>query len=458
MRARKSVAGEHTPEASLRAFRTRLHASFNKRADALFELTDAILTAGSIPSPPHLSLAPVHRRGWGSLYAALSKGGIDENAVRDLLCHHPMARGDREGPGVYAMDVTSWPRCDAEASPERGYYYHPSRHSAGKPIVAGWSYQLVAEIGFTRDTWVAPMDVRRVHPEEDENDIAAEQVRDLLGRVPCRNAAAPLFVFDAGYDPVKLQRGFDELPLQLLVRLHSNRVFYADPETPEKRPVGRPYRHGAKFDFHDPETWPDPTHEHHCETKDYGEVRVRAWSDLHPKTRRMGARYGCEKAPVVKATVILLEVSRLPRETRKPKKLWMWWTGEGDPDLDLLWRSYCRRFSLEHAIKFMKLTLGWTTPRVRHPEQADRWTWLILAAYTQLRPAKSIVADRRLPWEKPLSQRRLTPTRVLRAFCGLLPGLGTPAAAPKPRGRSPGRPKGSLSGPARRYPAIKKAA
>jgi hypothetical protein len=64
MRARKSVAGEHTPEASLRAFRTRLHAFFNKRADALFELTDAILDRGQHPfassrqprprSPPQL--------------------------------------------------------------------------------------------------------------------------------------------------------------------------------------------------------------------------------------------------------------------------------------------------------------------------------------------------------------------------------------------------------------------
>ena len=112
----------------------------DRRADALFELIDAILTATAVPSPVHLSLQAIYRRGWGSLYAALSKGGIDENAVRDLLCHHPMARGDREGPGVYAVDVTSWPRCDAEASPERGYYYHPSRHSAGQPIVAGWSY------------------------------------------------------------------------------------------------------------------------------------------------------------------------------------------------------------------------------------------------------------------------------------------------------------------------------
>lgn len=50
----ESVAEEHMPVASLRVLRARLHASFNKRADALFELTDAILTAGSISSLPHL--------------------------------------------------------------------------------------------------------------------------------------------------------------------------------------------------------------------------------------------------------------------------------------------------------------------------------------------------------------------------------------------------------------------
>ena len=322
----ESVAEEHTPEASLRVFRARLHAFFDKRADALFELTDSILTAGSIPSPPHLSLTPVHRRGWGSLYAALIKGRIEEKAVRGLLARYPMVHDDKDRTPVYAVDVTPWPRCDdAEASPERGYYYHPSRHSAGQPIVAGWSYQLIAQIGFAQDTWVAPMDVQRVHPLEDENDIAAEQVKDLLDRVPRRNAAAPLFVFDAGYDdPVKLQRRLGELPLQLLVRLHSNRDFYADPEENGPRPVGRPRRHGAKFDLGDSETWPEPSADHRCETEDHGEVRVRSWTRLHPKTRRIGERYGCAKAPVVKGTVVLLEVSRLPRETRKPKKLWMW--------------------------------------------------------------------------------------------------------------------------------------
>src|SRR5215211_1501107 len=41
---------------------TRSNQCFDRRSDALFELTDALLTAGSVPSPIHLSLAPAHRR------------------------------------------------------------------------------------------------------------------------------------------------------------------------------------------------------------------------------------------------------------------------------------------------------------------------------------------------------------------------------------------------------------
>src|SRR5215204_252280 len=190
---------------SLRAFRGSLYRCFDRRADALFELTDALLTAGSVPSPVHLSLAVVHRRSWGSLYAALSRGRIEEEPLRELLARHA-STGDASHAPVYAVDVSVWSRCDAEASPGRGYYYHPSRHSAGQPIVAGWAYQLVAELSFERDSWVAPLDARRLRPDEDANDVAVEQVREVLGRFP-RRGGSPLFVFDAGYDPVKLQRG-----------------------------------------------------------------------------------------------------------------------------------------------------------------------------------------------------------------------------------------------------------
>jgi hypothetical protein len=446
------------PLEDLHAFRNSLYRCFKRRADALFELADALLTAaGTVPSPVHLSLATAHRRGWGSLYAALSCGRIEEGLMRELLASPAESRRASHAP-VYAVDVSVWSRCDAEASPGRGYYYHPSRHSAGQPIVAGWAYQLVAGLSFERDSWVAPADARRVRPEEDANQVAVAQVKELLRRQPATRGAIPLFVFDAGYDPVKLQRGLEGHRAHVLVRLHSNRAFYADPEEVEKRPVGRPRRHGKKFALPDPETWPEPAGEHPRTTEDYGEVRVRAWPRLHPKTRRIAERYGCEKAPVVRGTVILVEVAKLPRQTRKPKKLWLWFSGEGEADLDLLWRAYVRRFDLEHTIRFLKQTLGWTAPRVRHPEQADRWTWLVLAAYTQLGLARSCAEDRRLPWERPQLERRLTPCRTLRGFAALLAAVGTPAEAPKPCGRSPGRPKGRLSGRAKRYPALKKAA
>jgi hypothetical protein len=59
-----------------------------------------------------------------------------------------------------------------------------------------------------------------VRPEEDANDAAVEQVKGLLDRSP-RRGVPPLFVFDAGYDPVKLQRGLEGHRAHVLVRLHS---------------------------------------------------------------------------------------------------------------------------------------------------------------------------------------------------------------------------------------------
>jgi len=213
----------------------------------------------------------------------------------------------------------------------------------------------------------------------------------------------------------------------------------------------------------DPSTWPEPSAEYTCEDAGYGAVRVRAWANLHPKVRAHEGRGSRKPLPIVVGTLVLVEVERLPRgeRRREPRVLWLWWHGpeKAAPDPELIWRSYVRRFDLEHTFRFLKQTLGWTTPRVRHPEQADRWTWLVVAAFTQLRLARARVADRRLPWERRYDPGRLTPIRVHRVVSALLAELGTPAKPPKPCGRrSPGRPKGRLSGRAKRYPALKKAA
>jgi hypothetical protein len=245
--------------------------------------------------------------------------------------------------------------------------------------------------------------------------------------------------------------------------LRAGRRFYSDPSLAgPPAHTGRPRRHGPKMKCNDPSTWPEPSAEYACEDSAYGVVRVRAWARMHPKVCAHEGRGSRGPLPIVVGTLVLVEVERLPRgeRRRKPRLLWLWWHGpeREAPNLQLIWRSYVRRFDLEHTFRFLKQALGWSTPRVRHPEQADRWTWLVVAAFTQLRLARAHVADLRLPWERHYDPGRLTPVRVHRVVSALLAEFGTPAKAPKPCGRSPGRPKGRLSGRAKRYPAVKKTA
>jgi hypothetical protein len=161
---------------------------------------DAVLcSAAPVTSVPALSLEPAFRRSHGSLYKALARGQIDDAGLRALLmAHRPL-----DWPLVFAVDASSWPRCDAETSPERGFYYSASKHSAGKPIVAGWSYQWISQLGWAPDSWTAPLDAQRIPPSANPTIATIDQVRQLLARLPA-DREAPMFVFDAGYDPIAL--------------------------------------------------------------------------------------------------------------------------------------------------------------------------------------------------------------------------------------------------------------
>jgi hypothetical protein len=289
------------------------------------------------------------------------------------------------------------------------------------------------------------------------NTAAAQQIKTLLPRLP-EARCTPLFVFDVGYDPIQLALDLEDAPVAILVRLRKNRCFYAHPEPATGAFTGRPRKHGHKFVCKDPSTWLLPTAEHRTEDEQYGEVRVRAWAGLHATPQNHATKGSRGPKPLIRGTLVLVEVSRMPKRCHKRQVLWLWWHGPGSPDLDVLWRAYVRQFDQEHTDRFVKQSLNWTVPRVRHPEQADRWTWLVVAASTQLRLARSCVEDERRPWERPLESRLLTPYRVRRGFSALLGNLGTPAISPKPSGRSPGRPKGRRSAPARLYPALKRTA
>jgi hypothetical protein len=99
------------------------------------------------------------------------------------------------------------------------------------------------------------------------------------------------------------------------------------------------------------------------------------------------------------------------------------------------------------TFRLLKQVLGWTAPKIRRPAAADWWTWLIITAHAQLRLARPLAEDLRLPWHRPAPAGRLTPARVRRGFRNIHATAGCPAGAPKLGKPGPGRPPGSKNRP-----------
>jgi hypothetical protein len=446
----------------LSGFRREFYACLTARADTLFELADAVLFTGRpVSSLAELSLEPVHRRGHGAMYAALVRGRIDFARLRRALSGVRLPRG-ADGQISIALDVTAWPRPDAECSPERLHCHRECRCDGRRQTVPGWPYQVAAALGGGRSSWTGPLDVVRMGPDDDPTEVTAAQIRDLLARL--REAGQwqeddppVLFVLDAGYDIVRLSWLLADEPVRLLGRIRSNRVMHAPPGKRRGTRGGRRPRHGTAFRLADPAGHPEPVQETTGTHPRYGTLTARCWGHLHPKLERRASFADHDgEPPIVEGTLLHLQAQPLPGHP-KPRPLWLW---HSDPDatahdIDRLWRIYLRRFDIEHTFRFLKQTLGLTRPRLRTPEQADRWAWLILAVYTQLRLARTLTDDLRRPWERPTPQDQLTPGRVHRGYRRLHHHLGTPAHTAKATHPGPGRPPGRPTTPAPRHRAGK---
>ncbi|MER5853995.1 transposase, partial [Streptomyces sp. NPDC002012] len=293
------------------------------------------------------------------------------------------------------------------------------------------------------------LDALRLAPGDDAATVTAGQMRELVERLMAAGQWKDgdpdvLIVVDAGYDVPRLAFLLKDLPVQVLGRMRSDRVLRrtVPPRAPGTR--GRPPRHGGEFVFGDPTTWNTPDAQTVTETRLYGTATARAWDRLHPRlTHRSAWTAQLGSLPVIEGTVIRLQVEYLPSGAT-PKPVWLWWSGTDatTADVDRLWQAFLRRFDIEHTFRLFKQTQGWTCPKIRTPEAADRWTWLILAVFTQLRLARPLAADLRRPWEKPSPPDKLTPARVRRGFRHLRPKAACPARAPKSSRPGPGRPSG----------------
>lgn len=159
------------------------------------------------------------------------------------------------------------------------------------------------------------------------------------------------------------------------------------------------------------------------------------------------------QAPTQGLSLICLE--RLGAAGAAPlKPLWLIWVGLERPALSTIWQQYLRRFAIDHWYRFAKQRLHWSLPQLATPESSQRWSDLMPLLTWQLWLARLQVQDCPLPWQK--SSLHLSPGRAANAFAAVLAVIGTPAPAPKPRGKSPGWTPGQPRSRRIRYPTVRK--
>ena len=413
----------------LREFRQSLYECLDARADALFELADAVLCADhAVTSLVQLCLEPEFTRGHGALYDALSAGRIDDErlfsllaaelpqavdgpearawiAEHDVIDHGllekalaglPGGRG-RAGAGrVRPVEPAAVRRRRDRLSPAgrvvlpgpgaRAQRRLPLQGLVTRPRPAGSTSSpprsgTCAPRGPPCSTWRAP----RPRPGRPQTIAQVKNVLRRLRAAGHGRKAAPLFVFDAGYSAAALADGLLGCPVHVLVRLAAGCVFYADPVTWEGK-YGRPARRGAAVHCLEPADFaaaaagsgprgrkkplpPNPEPDEALTLPDtplYGTVRAEAWHGVHPLIHGdRGWFAGRKKLPVLPGTLVHVTVERLPDGRDPHRAMWLWHAGPGPLSLDELWRAYLARFDIEHAFKLLKGTLGLTAAKVR---------------------------------------------------------------------------------------------
>jgi len=424
----------------IQQFRKAVYQSILKRADAMFDLVDALTVAGHVDSPVALSEETPFRRKFSSIFDTLRLGEFDYDLLLQVLYGYQPGDGEQiAGYEVHALDCTPNPRTEAETLADRGSL----KTQKDDPVSYGHKYSWLVRLIHWGSSWVAPVDVRRVDPSLSDSAVASIQVSELAHH----NPKPKVVVADSLYGNHLFLAIF--LVVQnvfALVRLRSNQVFYGPPKPHPKGTRGAPAKHGAKFKLSEPSRLPD-----HAETFLLGEqtVSLQAWQGLHFK-----------KLPDLVGMILRVQFLRSDGTPRYKRPMWLFWTGPETVSLNELCRMYLWRFAIEHLFRFLKQHLGLNANQSTDLVSTDQWMWLCALAYWQLLLMREGVEEARPAWfpaKTALGASQMTPRQVQRGALRYLVQLGTPALPTRTAGKGKGRANGYHPPSRQRFPVVKKA-
>jgi hypothetical protein len=475
------MEGMDTQEAilQLEQFRRRIYDGLDQRADAAMDLIDALSINTSARSVVELSLSPCFRREYSSVYDAIMhcfqasspqqrrvERRRKEQAWMRIIAKE-LPRPQQRGFWLFGMDTTSLPRPFAYTLPDRGFVHHSNPIRGNKPITIGHQYSALAclpeKTHPSAAPWIVPLLLRRVTTQETPTQVGVEQLAALMGddTLPFHHELCAQ-VEDSGYGhPKFLSPAARYDNLITIARLRGNRVLYRPALlTPdEERGRGHPTWYGERFALQEPTTWGAPNEVaqtiHTSRRGHTYTVHIEAWHDLLMRGKR---GYPMHQHPFTLVRIRMLDAKGQPAFRRT---LWLAVVGQRRHELPLLqvYEAYRQRYDLEHFFRWGKqrlLLASFQTPDVEHEEN---WSGLVQLAYVQLWLARSLAETMPRPWERYLPQPAsgvASPTTVQRDFGRIIRQIGTPAAAPKGRGKSPGRIQGTRLAPRKRHRVVKK--
>jgi hypothetical protein len=409
----------------LAQFRQQVYQTFTQRPAALCELVDAVAQTPRPHSPAELSLAM--QRHWTSLYDALRHGRIDLDMLRPLLATTASTAAPYRGAScrVVLFDHTGFPRPAARTVADRECYPGPN----AIPQV-GHRYSWLSQLVDADSSWLAPLDVERIGPGDKPVGIALTQLARLAQSSP-----EPIIgVGDREYGVDDLLRVVPKLPgvpVTTLTRVRSNLVFYQPPPPRQPGQRGRSRTYGARVQLNDPTTWPPPAWQEDERLATGERVIRQGWATW----RRRGI-------PEVEVQVVQVRVLRADGTPKYKQPLWLMVVSALEGPLAA--RLYRPRWREEIWHRQAKDSFGWSRAQLGDVERQDRWTWVVLLAAWQLLLARDVARDCPQPWERAGTDGPLPLARVQRDFGRILEQFGLRVAAPKPRGKAPGRPVGTV--------------
>ena len=437
----------------LEQFRESVYRNFNNRADTLMDLLDALCSNTKATSVVELSLNAAFRRSYTALYKGIAEAELAEETIAGLVRSH-LPKPKRFPFWLLGVDVTSQPRLFSPTLTDRSMVYQPNQVQGNKPVTIGHQYSTVAllpEKEATTAPWIVPLATERADSPEDKELLAARQLDQLLSDqdLPFHGQLC-VEVGDTRYSkPAYLNANRHHHNLVTIVRARSNRTFYRQASPDEALNKGHPRWYGEPFSLKDPATWHPPeetiTTTHISRRGHCYRVEIQTWHNLLMRGKRKPQSIPMHRYPFTLVRVRWYDVWGKPVHQRP---LWLIIIGQRRHELALLdsFEAYRHRSHLEHFFRFGKqklLLASFQTPEV---EREEMWWQLVHLAYAQLWAARSVAQNLPRPWERYLPSakaRIMTPTLVQRDFGRIIRQLGTPARPPKPRGYSPGRPKGT---------------